>query len=118
MRQEYVWTGQRSAERLLGVVLAVRREDVENFGVFECGGFVLDSAGNEEGITGLCFEAAVRMLKDEMAADDVDELLVRVTVASADPALAHAMPDKHHAGAVTHDLAAKTVFRRGHDGVV
>jgi hypothetical protein len=100
------------------VVLAVRREDVEDLGLFKSRGLVLDSTGDEEGVAGAGFEAAVRMLEDQVSADDVDELLMCMTVASARPAFMHAVADKHHVGAVTHHLTPKTVFGFGHDGVV
>lgn len=97
--------------RLRRVVLTVWGEDVEDLRVLKSRGLMFYSAGNQEGIAGAGFEAALRMFKDQVAADDVDELFMRMTVARACPTFAHPVTDEHHAGVVAHDLAAKTVFR-------
>ena len=101
-----------------GVVFAVGREDVEDFGVFEGGGLVLDAAGDEEAVAGVGVEGAAGMLEADAAADDVDHLLVRVAVLGADPALLHGVADQHHRGAVGHDLALEAGFGRAHCLVV
>lgn len=100
------------------VVFTVGSEDVEDLGVLECRGLMLYAAGHKEGISRLRLESAAGVLEDEMAADDVDHLLMRMTMASAFPALAHAMPHQHHARAVGHHLTTQPLFGSCHCAVV
>ncbi len=79
---------------------------------------MLDAARYEKRITGLRFEPATRVLEDQMAADDVDQLLVRVTVTSPHPAFLHTMAHQHHAWAVRHYLATQALFWIGHVAVI
>ena len=46
----------------------------------------------------------------DAAADDVDELVVRVAVGGADPALLKSMADEHEVGGVGEDLADHAGF--------
>src|ERR1700733_14801482 len=71
-------------------------------------------AWNQEAVSRLRIEYAAGMLKREMAADDIHQLLVRMAVPGAHPTLLHSMPDQHHARAVRHHLPPKTRLRVGH----
>ena len=101
-----------------GVVFSGGGEDVEDFGVFEGGGLVLDVAGDEEAVAGAGEEDAAGVFEADAAAEDVDHLFVGMAVAGADPAGGHGVADEHDCGARRHDLAAQAGFGRGHGGVV
>lgn len=106
------------------IVFADRGEDVEDFGVFEGRGLVGDVAVDDEAIAGVGVEGFAVDLDTDGSADDVDELVVGVAVAGADPALVEVVADEHELVGVGQDLAAHAglgceglgvlVFYQGH----
>lgn len=79
---------------------------------------MLDVAGDDEAVAREGVDLPGRGLEDDVAAEDVDHLLVGVGVAGADPALFHAMADEHHVFGIRHDLAAEAGLGNGHGGVL
>lgn len=100
------------------VILTIWREDIEHFGLLQSGRLVFDASGNEKRVPRFCFDSPTGVLKDKVSTDDVDHLLVRVTVASSDPALPHAVADEHHAWAIAHHLPAKASLGVAHRFIV
>jgi hypothetical protein len=90
------------------VVFAGGGEDVEDFGGFEGGGLVGDVAVDDEAVAGVSVECSAVDFDADGSADDVDELVVRVAVAGAYPALVEVVADEHELVGVGEDLAAHT----------
>jgi hypothetical protein len=100
------------------VILTIGCEYVEHLGLLECGCLMLHATRHKERIAGFRLELAAGMLEDQMPADHVHHLLVRMTVTGSDPAFPHAMTNEHHAWAVRHYLPTQSIFRIRHVGIV
>ena len=89
------------------IIFTIRGEYIEHFGILECGCLVRYVPRHKKGITRSCFELATRMLEYQVSADDIDHLLMRVTVKGSHPPFEHAMSNEHHARAIGHYLPAQ-----------
>lgn len=107
-------TRLREGSLRAGVVFAIWREDIEYLGVLKGGGLVFDVARDEEAVASAGFDGASGMGEGDVAADDVDHLLMRMTMASSDPAPGHGVAHQHHGWTIGHDLAAEARLGRGH----
>src|ERR1019366_9778194 len=69
----------------LRVVFAVGSEDVQHLGVFEGGGLVIEDAVDDDAVAGAEVPLLAFGFKDDVAADDVDHLVMGMLVAGGHP---------------------------------
>src|ERR1019366_10595586 len=75
---------------------------------------MLNATRYQKAVAGAHIEHSTRVLESNAAADDVHHLLVRMTMARADPTFFHGVTHQHHGWTVGHDLSAKSGLGRRH----
>ncbi len=100
------------------VVLAIRREDIQNLALLQRRRLMFHAARHQKAVAGLRLELPARVFEDDMPAHDINHLLMRMAMLHPHPALLHAMPHQHHAGAERHHLPPHTRLRFCHRPVI
>src|ERR1700733_9655034 len=73
---------------------------------------MFNSTRNDEAIARACVKCRSSALKMNVPANDVHQLLVRMTVSCADPALFHKVTHQHQLIAICKDLPRQTALWR------
>src|SRR5215469_9052778 len=99
------WKGRSST---LEIIISTRSKHVDNVAGLQGAGLVLHAAAHHEAVTRAGVERFAGARDPQMAGDDVDNLLMGMTVSSANPPFLHAMLCQEQFFVVGADQARQT----------